>query len=129
MSKIISDIKWFSVDANYVVDARLLGVPIAIDKIVLVSYSDSLDAHPDRDPIGVFNYAGSKRFLWRDNYWSVYDLDIRAAFHKLRTTGATTLATQQEINKLMDILLVQLYGSHKYYCLYKINWSGVACNK
>jgi len=32
---------------------------------------------PQQEPIGVYHYAGIRRYLWRDQYWNEYNIDYR----------------------------------------------------
>lgn len=36
----------------------------------------NLDA-PSSEPIGVYHYAGIRRYLWREKYWNEYNIDFR----------------------------------------------------
>jgi len=48
--------------------------------VYLVVFGPDLDniANPNVEPIGVYHYAGIRRYLWRDTFWTELDWDRRA---------------------------------------------------
>lgn len=52
------------------------GLP-AISKVLYLVELDRSDlGNPSSDPICIYYYAGMRRFLWRDKYWSEYDMPL-----------------------------------------------------
>lgn len=65
---------------HQVLNADLFGFrdTIGSDVFLIVFGPDSDDfTNPDIEPIGVYHYAGIRRYLWRDAYWTELDWSRR----------------------------------------------------
>jgi hypothetical protein len=92
------------------------------DKIFLLVFGGGDLETPDREPVGVFHYAGIRRYLWRERYWSEYGIDIR--YFKDRTKELLVDAKTKEEALLHRKLLGLLTAmADPYDNLFTSDWS------
>lgn len=51
--------------------------------LYLVSFATRDLGNPETDPIGVYFYSGMRRFIWRDKFWSEYELPYRPVMERI----------------------------------------------
>lgn len=71
--------------------------------VILLEFSIAEEMNGDVEPVGMFYYAGSRKYIWRDEYYSELLVDIKVA--KLRSDDANA----EEHN---DIL--KMYAKYKH---------------
>lgn len=61
---------------------------------------------PASEPIGVYHYAGIRRFMWRDRFFSEYNLDYRPVMDRISEliTETTDKTAMLNYRKLLDML-------------------------
>ena len=103
-------------DPNYFVlldfatiDTRLFtGLPTKSigNTLYLVEFQAGGIEVPSSEPIGVYHYAGIRRFIWRDNFYSEYNLDYRPTMDRISELITETRDKQVMLNyrKLLDLL-------------------------
>lgn len=103
-------------DPNYFVllgfatiDTRLFtGLPTSsIGRILyMVEFQAAGIEVPTSEPIGVYHYAGIRRFMWRDRFFSEYNLDPRPVMERVSELITETVDKDTMLNyrKLLDML-------------------------
>jgi|3_EtaG_2_1085321.scaffolds.fasta_scaffold01479_5 hypothetical protein len=75
--------------------------------ICLLVFQDTDLEDPEQEPIGVYHYAGIRRYLWREQYWNEYNIDVR--YFMDRTKELLQIADSKEEamehRKLLGMLL------------------------
>lgn len=75
---------FFTVSRVAVIDNHRLGVQGAFSNTTfLVEFCDRDIEDPNSDPIGVYYYNGSRRFIWKDRFWSEVNIDRNVLLHNL----------------------------------------------
>jgi hypothetical protein len=107
-------------DPNYFVlldfatiDTRLFtGLPTSSigRTLYIVQFQAAGIEDPASEPIGVYHYAGIRRFIWRDRFFSEYNLDHRPVMERVSELITETIdkATMLNYRKLLDLL--KYYG-------------------
>lgn len=74
----------FVVSESYRLDADLFDLPKISKNIYIVNFraAEGLE-EPNTDVIGVYSYAGMKRYIWRDMLWQEYNADLDLIKSKL----------------------------------------------
>ena len=106
-------------DPNYfvlldfaVIDTELFGLSTAtIGKhLYLVRFQAAGIEHPKSEPFGVYHYAGIRRFIWREHFYTEYALDYRLAMERAAVLITETRTKEEALKyrKLLDFL--KYYG-------------------
>lgn len=106
-------------DPNYyvlldyaVIDTELFDLPMSIGQyLYLVQFQAAGLEYPQSEPIGVYHYAGIRRFIWRDKFYTEYALSYRTAMDRAAELISRTeiKADAVQYRKLLDLL--QRYGT------------------
>lgn len=102
-------------DPNYfmlldfaVIDTKLFDLPTASigEYLYLVQFQAAGLEHPESEPIGVFHYAGIRRFIWKDKFYAEYNLAYRPAMDRAAELITETRDKDEALNyrKLLDFL-------------------------
>lgn len=105
---ILGDPNYFVLLDYAVIDTELFDLPTALigQQLFLVQFqADGLEC-PQSEPIGVFHYAGIRRFIWKDKFYTEYALDFRMAMDKTAELIRVTEEKEKALNyrKLLDLL-------------------------
>jgi hypothetical protein len=88
------------------IDAAIFKLPMITSTFYLVQFTVQNLENPTAEPIGVYSYAGIKRYVWRDRFWAEYDVSGSL----LREEIATQLRDSRDrdeaitLRKLLDLL-------------------------
>ena len=107
-------------DPNYfvlldyaVIDTKLFDLPTALigKFLYLVQFQAAGLDHPNSEPIGVFHYAGIRRFIWKDKFYAEYGLGHRLMMDRAAELITETRDKDEALNyrKLLDFL--KYYGT------------------
>jgi hypothetical protein len=79
--------------------------------IFLLEFAEGDLNTPVKEPIGVYHYAGIRRYLWRENYWNEYNIDTRYFMDRTKELlqNETDPTKALEYRKLLGML--QSYAS------------------
>lgn len=64
---------------------------------------------PSSEPIGVYHYAGIRRFIWRDRFWNEVDIDYRDMMKKAATLLTQSHDQSEAMNLRVLLGLLQQY--------------------
>lgn len=106
-------------DPNYfvlldfaVIDTELFDLPTASigEYLYLVQFQAAGLEYPKSEPIGVYYYAGIRRFIWKNKFYSEYDLSYRPNMDRAAELLMETRDKDEALNyrKLLDFL--KYYG-------------------
>lgn len=77
--------------------------------VYLIQFRAKHLEYPGSEPIGVYHYAGIRRFMWRDRFWNEVEIDYRDMMKKAARL-LTQSQNQSEARNLRVLLgLLQLY--------------------
>ena len=107
-------------DPNYfvlldfaVIDTKLFNLPTALigKYLYLVQFQAAGLEHPESEPIGVYHYAGIRRFIWKDKFYAEYGLGHRLMMDCAAKLLMETRDKDEALNyrKLLDFL--KYYGT------------------
>jgi hypothetical protein len=91
------------------IDTRLFtGLPTTSigQRLYLVEFQAGGIEVPSSEPIGVYHYAGIRRFIWKDKFYSEYNLDYRPIMERVSELITETYDKDSMLNyrKLLDLL-------------------------
>ncbi len=81
-TSILSEPTFFSVVESFRVDSKYYGLPAISPTFYIVGFKVRNLEDPTIDPIGVYYYAGIRRYIWRDRFWSEYELPHRSTVER-----------------------------------------------
>ena len=90
-------------------DTRLFtGLPTSSigNTLFLVEFQAGGIEVPSSEPIGIYYYAGIRRFIWRDKFYSEYGLDYRAIMKRVSELMIETKTEEAMLHcrKILDLL-------------------------
>ena len=95
----------FFVLLNHVkLDTRLFaGLPASL---FLVEFQASGIEMPSSEPLGVYYYAGIRPFIWKDRFYSAYNLDYRATIRRVSELiiETRTKEAMTQCHKMLNLL-------------------------
>lgn len=103
---------YFAVQKTATIDVAKFDLPKTYGHLVyVISFSAMHLECPGSEPIAVYHYAGTRRFMWMDRLWTEVDIDYRGLFKKITTDYilSDSVGTDKNLNVLLGLL--QLYHS------------------
>lgn len=109
---ILGDPNYFVLLDFVAVDTDLFDLPTTSigDCLYLVKFQAAGLEYPKSEPIGVYHYAGIRRFIWRDKFYTEYALDYRPVMERAAELITEVREVGEVLNyrKLLDFL--KYYG-------------------
>lgn len=83
------------------------------EKIFILEFAHGELESPGQEPIGVYHYAGIRRYLWREQYWNEYNIDYRYFMDRTKELlqSEESVEKAKEYRKLLDMLKNYATGS------------------
>jgi hypothetical protein len=110
---VLGDPNYFVLLDHVVINTALFELPTATigDRLYIVKFQAAGLESPKTEPIGVYHYAGIRRFIWKDKYYTEYALDPRPTMERAAELLVETknVGSAMALRKLLDFL--KLYKS------------------
>jgi hypothetical protein len=78
---------FYAVTNCVALDPSEWGLPRVAKVLYILEFGTRDLANPDSDPIGMYSYAGMRRYFWRDKFWAEVELHtshvLKQATHRL----------------------------------------------
>jgi len=101
---------FFVVQEFAMINVVRFGLPSTYgSSVYLIQFQAKHLEYPASEPIGIYHYAGIRRFIWRDRFWNEVEIDYRDMMQKAAKL-LTQPSDQSEAQNLRVLLsLLQLY--------------------
>ncbi len=96
---------FFAVVNHFAIDPKKYDLPRIAPLLYMIEFTVQNLENPQSDPIGVYFYAGIRRYVWRDKFWSDYEIPVRCFMNKIaeKLRDCVEAAEAISLRKLLDI--------------------------
>lgn len=112
-AKVWGDPHFYRVIDWVAIESEIYGLPKTSigSRLYIIAFDVADIANPKVDPIGVFHYAGIRRFLWHEEFWSEYNLDHRAAMDQAALLLRNSRVDEEAIELRKILSFLQRYAA------------------